>query len=183
MRRTAEAAAANQAELLDAVLAVVVRQGYAATRLDDVAAHAGVTRGALYHHFKNKAELFNAAVAARWAELAGEVFQALDEPGAPLPRIERFLAAYVHRIRTEPRFRELIEVVLLPLPELDAGRADKQQAVDGWRDALMPLLEEAREDLHTTPEAAAEIILTALYGATLHQADGLAEAIVRGIRR
>lgn len=187
MRRTAEDAAGTRASLLDAVLAVVARRGYSATRLDEVATEAGVTRGALYHHFKaGKAELFNAAVAARWGELAGHVFAALDEPGEPLHRIERFIATYVHRVGTEPRFRELLEVLILrtgPTPELQAGREDKERSIDGWREALMPLLRQARLRPGLEPEDAAAIVITVLYGVTAQRGgnDRIAEIIVRGL--
>src|SRR5687768_7926109 len=57
VRRTKEDAAATRAAVLDASLRVFSRKGYAATRLEEVAAEAGVTRGAVYWHFADKAEL------------------------------------------------------------------------------------------------------------------------------
>ena len=50
------------AELLAAALELFVERGYAATRLDQVAAHAGVSKGTLYLYFENKEELFKAVV-------------------------------------------------------------------------------------------------------------------------
>ncbi len=49
-------------EILAAALLVFSEHGYAATRLDDVAARAGVSKGTLYLYFDNKAELFKAVV-------------------------------------------------------------------------------------------------------------------------
>jgi TetR/AcrR family transcriptional regulator len=50
------------AELIAAALDVFVERGYAATRLEDVAARAGVSKGTLYLYFANKEELFQAVV-------------------------------------------------------------------------------------------------------------------------
>jgi AcrR family transcriptional regulator len=50
------------AELLAAALDLFVERGYAATRLDDVAVRAGVSKGTLYLYFENKEELFKAVV-------------------------------------------------------------------------------------------------------------------------
>lgn len=49
-------------ELLAAALDLFVERGYAATRLDDVAARAGVSKGTLYLYFANKEELFKEMV-------------------------------------------------------------------------------------------------------------------------
>lgn len=49
-------------ELLAAALALFVERGYSATRLDDVAARAGVTKGTLYLYYENKEALFKAVV-------------------------------------------------------------------------------------------------------------------------
>ena len=56
---------ARPGELIDAALAVFVELGYAATRLDDVARHAGVTKGTMYLYFGSKETLFKAMVRDR----------------------------------------------------------------------------------------------------------------------
>ncbi len=53
---------ARPAELTAAALELFVEKGYAATRLEDVAARAGVSKGTLYLYFENKAALFKAVV-------------------------------------------------------------------------------------------------------------------------
>src|SRR6516225_5714642 len=54
---------ARPGEILDAALACFAEHGFAATRLEDVAHRAGVTKGTLYLYFPNKEELFKAVVA------------------------------------------------------------------------------------------------------------------------
>lgn len=56
---------ARPGELIEAALAVFVERGYAATRMDDVAKYAGVTKGTMYLYFENKEALFKAMVRDR----------------------------------------------------------------------------------------------------------------------
>jgi AcrR family transcriptional regulator len=51
-------------EILAAALASFAERGFAATRLEDVAARAGISKGTLYLYFKGKEELFEAVVRA-----------------------------------------------------------------------------------------------------------------------
>ncbi|MBE0625130.1 MAG: TetR/AcrR family transcriptional regulator [Burkholderiales bacterium] len=53
---------ARPEEITAAALELFVERGYAATRLDDVAARAGVSKGTLYLYFENKEDLFKAVV-------------------------------------------------------------------------------------------------------------------------
>src|SRR5258708_29922178 len=53
---------ARPSEILSAALACFAERGFAATRLDDVARRAGVTKGTLYLYFRNKEELFEPVV-------------------------------------------------------------------------------------------------------------------------
>ena len=62
MRRTKEEAAQTRQDLLAAALTIFSQKGYEAARLEDIAEMAGVTRGAIYFHFGNKAGLFMALV-------------------------------------------------------------------------------------------------------------------------
>jgi AcrR family transcriptional regulator len=50
----------TRAALLDSAAELFGGQGYAATSLDEIVARAGVTKGALYHHFSDKVSLFKA---------------------------------------------------------------------------------------------------------------------------
>jgi TetR/AcrR family acrAB operon transcriptional repressor len=59
-RRTKEAAQETRSRILDTAEQVFLDKGVSHTTLDDLAAAAGVTRGAIYWHFRNKADLFNA---------------------------------------------------------------------------------------------------------------------------
>ena len=60
VRRTKDAALETRAHILDTAEEVFQKKGVSSTSLDDIARAAGVTRGAIYWHFKNKADLFDA---------------------------------------------------------------------------------------------------------------------------
>lgn len=75
MRRTqAERRNAMRAQLMDAARALLVEKGYADTGTPEIVAAARVTRGALYHHFADKTDLFR-AVCAREAEAVGKAIE------------------------------------------------------------------------------------------------------------
>ena len=59
-RRTKEDAAETRSSLLDAAEHLFAEKGVSRTSLNDIAIAAGTTRGAIYWHFKDKADLFNA---------------------------------------------------------------------------------------------------------------------------
>jgi len=65
-------------ELLDAALRVFAVRGYRATRLDDVAAAAGATKGAIYHYFADKEELLVRALEQHQARALGRLDDALS---------------------------------------------------------------------------------------------------------
>jgi AcrR family transcriptional regulator len=58
VRRTAQEAAGTRAALLAAARQLFSEKGFLDTRLEEVGARAGVTTGAVYHHFRDKRELF-----------------------------------------------------------------------------------------------------------------------------
>ncbi len=60
---------ARASELLDAAIDLFVERGFSGTRLDDVAAKAGVSKGTLYLYYKNKVELLKAVVRAAYGGL------------------------------------------------------------------------------------------------------------------
>ncbi|CAM3927515.1 putative HTH-type transcriptional regulator TtgR [Pseudomonas reidholzensis] len=60
VRRTKEEAQETRAQIIEAAEKAFYKRGVARTTLADIAEHAGVTRGAIYWHFNNKAELVQA---------------------------------------------------------------------------------------------------------------------------
>lgn len=88
--------AARPSEILAAALSSFAERGYAATRLDDVATRAGVTKGTLYLYFRNKEELFKAVVRQSLVPniaRAEAVVAQSDEPSDIL--LERLLRQWV----------------------------------------------------------------------------------------
>ena len=75
MTRVSNAAQSDQTQraLLAAARALFAERGYAATSAAAIVARVGVTRGALHHHFKNKAGLFSAV----YTEMEGELLQGI----------------------------------------------------------------------------------------------------------
>jgi AcrR family transcriptional regulator len=70
-------------EITAAALALFVERGYANTRLDDVAARAGVSKGTLYLYFANKQELFKAVVREGLVSPIAEVRDVIDHHKGP----------------------------------------------------------------------------------------------------
>lgn len=95
MRRSKEEADATRADILDAAEQLFAHQGIARSRLEDIAKRAGVTRGAIYWHFKNKEEIINAMIdrVVTPAEAALEALFASPAPNAI--SLERFMAAII----------------------------------------------------------------------------------------
>ena len=74
-RTQAERSQATIGELVEAARARFSEHGYAGTSIEDVVREAGVTRGALYHHFESKSDLFRAVVEAEQEALTRFILQ------------------------------------------------------------------------------------------------------------
>ncbi|MDP2334712.1 MAG: TetR family transcriptional regulator [Reyranella sp.] len=86
-------------EILDAALALFVEKGFAATRLDDVAERAGLSKAAIYLYFDDKPALFKGVIqqaVGRNLGLIEAMLAAHRGPVAPLiPRILEFMASRI----------------------------------------------------------------------------------------
>jgi AcrR family transcriptional regulator len=100
----------KQQAILDAAFVVFSRTGYAQTRMDRIAAEAGVAKATVYSHFGDKEQVFRAAVqslseAALAANLA--VLDRLTEPGADLAATLREVGGALIRCYCSPESRAL----------------------------------------------------------------------------
>ena len=94
---------ARPAEIVAAALAVFAEKGFAAARLDDIAARAGVSKGALYLYFETKQDLFAAVVRDAVSPNIAMVEAAAMTMDLPFDQIARlFLARAADLMTTSP---------------------------------------------------------------------------------
>ena len=131
MKRTKEEAALTRARLLKTALAVFSAKGYAAATLDDIATEAKVTRGAIYWHFKSKADLYNTLVEEFSARGAAVVQQAIAEGGTLIDILRRVFVRQCTLIEEDKQARAVMELALFKTgldPELKAGHKKQREA-------------------------------------------------------
>jgi AcrR family transcriptional regulator len=114
--------------LIAAALEIVAEKGFAAASLDEIAARAGMTKGAIYSNFAGKAELLLAAMMAK-----GLTVEAAAAPGATLADHVRGMAgALVDTIRRAHGEEALVaqfQIYALADPELRAGLGEAYSAI------------------------------------------------------
>jgi AcrR family transcriptional regulator len=97
--RQRRAPAERPGEIIDAALALFVEKGFAATRLDDVAERAGLSKAAIYLYFDDKIALFQGVIQQAIGSNLGMVEAMLAAHRGPvaelLPRILEFMASRV----------------------------------------------------------------------------------------
>ncbi len=129
-RRTKEDALATRAKLLDSAENLFQSQGVSRTSLQDIARRAGATRGAIYWHFKDKADLFNAMMERVTLPLeaafdeGSDVLQTsqLAEVDALL-RIRRATVEALSRIVNDGQTRRVFEVATQKVEYVEELRA------------------------------------------------------------
>ena len=124
VRRTKEDALVTRHSLLDAAEWLFQAQGVSRTSLNDIARKAGTSRGAIYWHFKDKADLFNAMMERVTLPLEQAFQNVARESGvAPLERVREALVGALHLIATDARTRRVFEVATQKVEYVDELQA------------------------------------------------------------
>ncbi len=129
----------TQAERSEATTALLIREarklfaagGFAGTSIEDIASAAGVTRGALYHHFPSKEALFEAVFDAEHAELGVKIYTALDKKKGALERVEAGCEEFL-RLCGDP---EVQRILLIDGPAVLSSRREKI-----WDSSWLPMM-------------------------------------------
>ncbi|MBS8239868.1 TetR family transcriptional regulator [Marinobacter lipolyticus] len=146
-RRTKEDAQKTRELLIEAAENVFYDKGVSKASLSDIAESAGVTRGAIYWHFKNKHDVFEAMIERLKTplELLHDAIEHPDEPD-PLGRFRELLIYLTQQIARDPRRRRVYEIVFLKCELTDAneplGSKHRQAFLDG-SDRMRRALENA----------------------------------------
>jgi AcrR family transcriptional regulator len=173
-RRTqAERSAATRGALLKAARELFARDGYAATGREAIVERAGVTRGAMYHHFADKEALFRAVFEELEAEVMATVAEAaMADPALaedPLGQLRVGSLAYLDHALDSAVQR----ICLLDAPAV-LSPAARQEVLDAYAVGLMREVLEAAVDagaLAPQPlDPLTHVLLAALHEAALYVA-------------
>ena len=112
-RKTKEEAAITHSQLLDAAEEVFFIKGYSKTTLMDVANYAKLTRGAIYWHFKNKIELFEAMVERVRLPLESLTEAYTDENEEnPLGKLHDFSVKILKQAATDVHYQRVYSIIM-----------------------------------------------------------------------
>jgi AcrR family transcriptional regulator len=151
----------NQRErILDAVLQAASRSGYAAMRIEDVIAIAGVSRRTFYDHFANKEEAFLAAYELVLDQLLTGVRSAFGSGESWPSRVRRGLAAFLNLLASEPVLAQVCVVEALAAGPRALAR--RTAAMESFQALLMPPAGDALATT-TAPPVAIEAIVGGIY--------------------
>lgn len=134
--------------LLDAAMRLIRERGYTATRVDDLCAAAGVTKGAFFHHFESK-EALGVAVAHHWISRTGALFAAAayQKKADPLERVIEYIRFRRALLRGAPsEFSCLAGTMVQELHATSpAIRGACEEAISGHARTLVADIEAARK--------------------------------------
>lgn len=135
VRRTKADAEATRTALLDAAEQLFQANGVSRTSLQEIASAAGTTRGAIYWHFKDKADLFNAMMDRVTLPLEQSTYAA-QAVEAPLQQVRTSVLAALHKAATDEQARRVFEIATQQVEyngEMLAVRERKLR----WRDEYL----------------------------------------------
>lgn len=193
MRRTAEDAARTRVALLEAALMSFEEKGWRGATFEHIAERAGVTRGALHHHFRDKRALLVEALEWGWSDYGRRLFEGSDVAAAdvaaagdadspdadadadaadaagerPHLTVEGLLARFVRMITRDPAFRALASTTVLVAPQA-FDRSEKDDALDDWRERIEGIVVASGGGAaRLAPRDAAGLVLVLLQGFTV----------------
>ncbi len=148
-RRTKEEALATRHQLLDAAEQVFAEKGVSRTSLNDIAVAAGASRGAIYWHFKNKADLFNAMMERVTLPMEEALYQCgQDAQQDALDGLIGAILDALRKITSDARTRNVFEVAVHKVEYVDELLAVKTRQVQSLTDVVQRM-EHALQDART----------------------------------
>lgn len=150
--------------------------GYADTRIEDVVQLAGVTRGALYHHFATKQSLFDAVIVDIQDELAAHVDNASNKAEEPWDRFVAGWLAFI-AVSPEPGIQRLMLEAPAVLGHQRWQEIDDDHFLTGVTDALAFLHDRGLLALEPSPTLARVLLsISNALGTLVAQSDNPATA-------
>ncbi|QHI99123.1 TetR family transcriptional regulator [Xylophilus rhododendri] len=140
VRRTKEAAQHTRSQLLDAAEQLFHAQGVSRTSLQEIAAAAGTTRGAIYWHFKDKADLFNAMMERVTLPMEETIQHLGENPRAdPVAELRESVRAALLLVRDDLQVRRVFEIATHQVEYVEELKAVKERHLQCRNDCLVKI--------------------------------------------
>jgi AcrR family transcriptional regulator len=116
----AERAAERRGAIIEAAMDEFIARGFAATRLDDVAKRAGVAKGTIYLHFKDKESMFEELIRTAIVPMITRLWGTPPQPGASVrDMVEGFAKTFIEEVATTRR-GDLVRLIVAEGPRFPA---------------------------------------------------------------
>jgi|SRR5438552_5080271 len=115
----AERAVERRAAIIEAALDEFTARGFAATRLDDIAKRAGVAKGTIYLHFKDKESMFEELIRTAIVPLIGRMHAPPPIGGSVRDAVESFAKLFIEEIASTRR-ADIVRVIVSEGPRFPA---------------------------------------------------------------
>jgi len=156
----------KQTAILKAAFSCYAHYGFRRTSMADIAAAAGMSRPALYLHFRNKTDIFRSLVQAHYDDAIRRVEQALSEPGPPETVLQNAFRAQSGQIAeallASPHGGELLDTGNVTSADIVAAGESRLAAL--YADWLRQQGESGQTARHQDPGQTAWIFIGALKG-------------------
>ncbi|MDX1931991.1 MAG: TetR/AcrR family transcriptional regulator [Capsulimonadales bacterium] len=174
MIRESNSTPEKKRRLLDATVRLMLRQGFAATTVDQICTEAGVTKGSFFHYFTGKEQIAQAAIEVwsdGWLDLLAR--SGLERIPDPLDRLKRLLQlleeTYPH---PETEIGCMIGTVAQEVGPSNRTLGDLcERHLDGWAQGVSKVLAEAKAAhpprVDFDPDRVADLMLAIVQGTLL----------------
>ena len=116
----ADRAAERRQAIIEAALDEFISRGFTATRLDDVARRAGVAKGTIYLHFKDKESMFEELIRTAIVPMINRLWGTPPQPGASVrDMVEGFAKTFIEQVATTRR-GDIVRLIVAEGPRFPA---------------------------------------------------------------
>lgn len=156
-----------RADLKETAIDCFSRYGYQGTSIDRIAREAGVTKGAIYYHYKDKNDLLSAAVADRVGEFEERVQKAVQSARDPEDSLRRVVAVSIEHAVSNDRPRFAIKLMVEAIDTNDPLLDEMRGMMRRFRAFLRNIVRSGQESGHFRADADADVVAATLTSAVI----------------
>jgi AcrR family transcriptional regulator len=156
----------TRSHLLEAAGRVFARRGLEGASVDEVAADAGFTKGAVYANFASKEDLFLAMLDARFARRMDELDRALSEHDALEDQAHAASADFMRYLKSDPEWEQLFFEAGLHASRDPAFRRELASRYAAVRERMAAILEQRATAVGVEPAIPVERVALMLFAMT-----------------